>query len=150
MTQSNEPDAPDDTDYTTAVHRLPDMHGEPPPVPAPDATPTPSGICPGTGVLVVSRGPQVGTRYPLTHLVTPAGRHPGSAVFLDDITVSRRHAEFRWLEGEYWVVDVGSLNGTYVNRVGVQAQPLNSGDEIQIGKFRLVFSSEPQSEHLRY
>jgi FHA domain len=150
MTQNNEPDAADDANYTTAEHRLPDVQPDPAAAPVPREAPPASGTCPGTGVLVVIRGPQVGTRYPLTHLVTVAGRHPRSTVFLDDITVSRRHAEFRWLDDEYWIVDVGSLNGTYVNRVGVQAQPLNSGDEIQIGKFRLVFSCQPQSEHLRY
>ncbi|MGV0806441.1 FHA domain-containing protein [Mycolicibacterium setense] len=150
MTQSDKPDAPYDADHSTAVHRLPDMHRDPAAAAAPPVAPPASGMCPGTGVLAVTRGPQAGTRYPLTRPVTSAGRHPGSAVFLDDITVSRRHAEFRWLEDEYWVVDVGSLNGTYVNRVGVQAQPLNSGDEIQIGKFRLVFSCQPPTEHLRY
>ena len=54
--------------------------------------------------------------------------------------MSRHHAEFRWLDDEYWIVDTGSLNGTYVNRVQVQSLPLSSGDQIQIGKFRLTFT----------
>ena len=71
--------------------------------------------------------------------VTSAGRHPGSDVFLDDITVSRRHAEFRWENDELHVVDVGSLSGTFVNREPVESAALVSGDEVQMGKFRLLF-----------
>ena len=80
-----------------------------------------------------------GSRFLLDRPVTSAGRHPGSDVFLDDITVSRRHAEFRRENDELHVVDVGSLNGTYVNREPVESAVLVSGDEVQIGKFRLVF-----------
>ncbi len=69
----------------------------------------------GTGVLVVKRGPDVGAKYVLDHEVTHVGRHPDSEIFLDDITVSRRHAEFSRQGGSYVVKDVGSLNGTYVN-----------------------------------
>jgi pSer/pThr/pTyr-binding forkhead associated (FHA) protein len=93
----------------------------------------------GSALLVVKRGPNVGSRFLLDQPVTSAGRHPGSDVFLDDITVSRRHAEFRRENDELHVVDVGSLNGTYVNREPVESAVLVSGDEIQIGKFRLVF-----------
>ena len=75
-----------------------------------------------------------------------AGRHPDSGIFLDDVTVSRRHAEFRRTGAGYTVSDVGSLNGTYVNRDRIDSVDLNDGDEVQIGKYRLVFfSSHPDS-----
>ena len=67
-------------------------------------------------MLVVRRGPNAGSRFRLDQPVTSAGRHPESDIFLDDVSVSRRHAEFRSENGEYLVVDTGSLNGTYVNR----------------------------------
>jgi pSer/pThr/pTyr-binding forkhead associated (FHA) protein len=97
----------------------------------------------GSALLVVKRGPNAGSRFVLDQHITSAGRHPDSALFCDDITVSRRHAEFRRQKGEFQVVDVGSLNGTYVNREPVQSAVLANGDEIQIGKFRLVFLSAP-------
>ena len=93
----------------------------------------------GVGLLVVKRGPNAGSKYTMDHPVTTAGRHPDSDIFLDDITVSRRHAEFRRTRGSYSVVDVGSLNGTYLNRARIDEAPLANGDEVQIGKFRLVF-----------
>jgi pSer/pThr/pTyr-binding forkhead associated (FHA) protein len=99
-----------------------------------DALPT------GSALLVVQRGPGAGSRFLLdTELVT-AGRHPDSEIFLDDVTVSRRHAEFRRdAEGGFAVSDVGSLNGTYVNRDRIDSVDLTDGDEVQIGKYRLVF-----------
>ena len=93
----------------------------------------------GVGLLVVKRGPNAGSKYTMDHPVTTAGRHPDSDIFLDDITVSRRHAEFRRTRGSYSVTDVGSLNGTYLNRARIDEAPLANGDEVQIGKFRLVF-----------
>jgi len=94
----------------------------------------------GTGALVVKRGPNVGARYLLEHEVTRAGRHPESDIFLDDITVSRRHAEIeRQEDGKVVITDVGSLNGTYVNRERIDSQTLIGGDEVQIGKFKLVY-----------
>lgn len=93
----------------------------------------------GAALLVVKRGPNAGARFLLDQDTTTAGRHTEADIFLDDVTVSRRHAEFRRNEGEFEVVDVGSLNGTYVNREPRNSQVLSSGDEIQIGKFRLVF-----------
>ena len=93
----------------------------------------------GAAMLVVKRGPSAGTRFLLTKEVTTAGRHPESDIFLDDITVSRRHAEFRRDGDAYRIVDMGSLNGTYINRMRVEESGLSSGDEIQIGKFRLIF-----------
>lgn len=97
------------------------------------------GPAAGSILLVVKRGPNAGSRYELTGDVVTAGRHPDSDIFLDDVSVSRRHAEFRRSGSGYEVVDVGSLNGTYVNREAVESSPLTGGDEIQIGKFRLVY-----------
>jgi len=93
----------------------------------------------GAGVLVVTRGPNVGARYLLGDDVVRAGRHPQSDIFLDDITVSRRHAEFVGRDGVYSIRDVGSLNGTYVNRERIDEVRLSPGDEVQIGKFKLVY-----------
>jgi pSer/pThr/pTyr-binding forkhead associated (FHA) protein len=95
----------------------------------------------GSALLVVKRGPNAGSRFLLDRPVTSMGRHPGSDVFLDDITVSRRHAELRWENDELQIVDTGSLNGTYVNGETLQAAVLVNGDEVQIGKFRLVVLS---------
>jgi pSer/pThr/pTyr-binding forkhead associated (FHA) protein len=94
---------------------------------------------PGQALLVVRRGPNAGSRFLLDKDVVTAGRHPESDIFLDDVTVSRRHAEFRRKDGQYYVHDVGSLNGTYVNRQRVEEAALTSGDELQIGKFKLTF-----------
>lgn len=99
----------------------------------------------GAGLLVVKRGPNAGSRFLLDQETTTAGRHPESDIFLDDVTVSRRHAEFRMNDGEFEVVDVGSLNGTYVNREPKNSQILSTGDEVQIGKFRLVFLAGPRA-----
>ncbi|RPA57883.1 FHA domain-containing protein [Gordonia oryzae] len=101
-------------------------------------------LSPGTALLVVKRGPNAGSRFLLDQATTSAGRHPDSDIFLDDVTVSRRHAEFRLSDAEFQVVDVGSLNGTYVNREPVDTATLSNGDEVQIGKFRLVFLSGPR------
>jgi pSer/pThr/pTyr-binding forkhead associated (FHA) protein len=97
------------------------------------------GLAPGTALLVVKRGPNAGSRFILGSDQVSAGRHPDSDIFLDDVSVSRRHAEFRRAGDGYEVVDVGSLNGTYVNREAIESATLAGGDEIQIGKFRLVF-----------
>ncbi|WKU43796.1 FHA domain-containing protein [Streptomyces sp. VNUA116] len=94
----------------------------------------------GSALLVVRRGPNSGSRFLLDGEITTAGRHPQSDIFLDDVTVSRRHVEFRrGQDGGFTVSDVGSLNGTYVNRERIDSVSLNSGDEVQIGKYRLVF-----------
>jgi len=93
----------------------------------------------GAAMLVVKRGPNAGTRFVMAKPVTTAGRHPESDIFLDDITVSRRHAEIRNEESSFRIADMGSLNGTYVNKLRVEEADLSSGDEIQIGKFRLIF-----------
>jgi pSer/pThr/pTyr-binding forkhead associated (FHA) protein len=98
-----------------------------------------------TAVVVVKRGPNAGSRFPLHQAVTTAGRHPGSDIFLDEVTVSRRHAEFRLERGELRLVDIDSLNGTYVNSQPIDSAVLSNGDEIQMGKFRLVLLIEPAS-----
>ncbi|MFE3603542.1 FHA domain-containing protein [Streptomyces sp. NPDC059096] len=94
----------------------------------------------GSALLVVRRGPNSGSRFLLDGELTTAGRHPESDIFLDDVTVSRRHVEFRrGGDGHFTVSDVGSLNGTYVNRERIDSVLLANGDEVQIGKYRLVF-----------
>ena len=93
---------------------------------------------PGTALLVAVRGPNRGSRFLLDRDVITVGRHPESDIFLDDITVSRRHAEFRRDAHRFWVHDVGSLNGTYVNGARADDQLLETGDEVQIGKFKLM------------
>jgi pSer/pThr/pTyr-binding forkhead associated (FHA) protein len=93
---------------------------------------------PGQGLLLVKHGPNAGSTF-LIEDVKTAGRNPESDVFLDDITVSRKHAEFRRQPDGWYVHDLGSLNGTYVNRERVESTKLATRDEVQIGKFRLVF-----------
>ena len=93
----------------------------------------------GSALLVVQRGPSAGSRFLLDTDLVSAGRHPESEIFLDDVTVSRRHAEFRRGPDGYTVADVGSLNGTYVNRDRIDEVALQGGDEVQIGKYRLVY-----------
>ncbi len=93
----------------------------------------------GSALLVVQRGPSAGSRFLLDTDVVSAGRHPDSEIFLDDVTVSRRHAEFRRTPEGFTVADVGSLNGTYVNRDRIDEVALQGGDEVQIGKYRLVY-----------
>ncbi len=95
----------------------------------------------GRGVLIVKRGPNAGSKFFLDADSTGIGRHPDSHIFLDDITVSRRHAEIRRGSVGVALHDVGSLNGTYVNKERVEEAGLHSGDELQIGKFKLVFLS---------
>lgn len=91
-------------------------------------------------LLLVKRGPTAGSTFLLDDDAIAAGRNPESAVFLDDVTVSRKHAIFeRRLDGSWFVRDVGSLNGTYVNGEQVDETKLASGDEVQIGKFKLTF-----------
>jgi hypothetical protein len=98
-----------------------------------------ASLPPGNALLLVLRGPDVGARFLLDTDVVTAGRHASSDIFLDDVTVSRQHAEFRRDASSYTVRDTGSLNGTYVNRDRVDARQLMDGDEVQIGKYRLVF-----------
>ena len=103
------------------------------------------GLSAGSALLVVKRGPNAGSRFQLDRDKITAGRHPESDIFLDDVTVSRRHAEFRRTSEGFEVADIGSLNGTYVNREPIEVSTLSNGDEVQIGKFRLVFLSGDQA-----
>jgi len=96
-------------------------------------------LAPGVGMLVVLHGPNAGSSYRLEQPVTTIGRHPDSDVFLDDITVSRRHVVVEKVDGGYMLRDVGSLNGTYVNRKRVDEAHLRYGDDVQIGRYRLSF-----------
>ncbi len=102
---------------------------------------SPEELAGGRGVLVVKRGPNSGSKFFIDTDTTEIGRHPDSDIFLDDITVSRRHAQIKRSGNAFSLHDVGSLNGTYVNRVRVEEGELHAGDEIQIGKFKLVFLS---------
>ncbi len=76
--------------------------------------------------------------------VTSVGRHRRSDIFLDDVTVSRRHAELQWINGEVRVIDLGSLNGTYVNGDAIESAVLVHGDKLQCGKFQLTFWLNPK------
>ena len=96
---------------------------------------------PGQALLLVKRGPNAGSTFLIENDVTTAGRRPESDVFLDDVTVSRNHAKVERRAGAFFVRDEGSLNGTYVNGERVEETKLASGDEIQIGLFKLVFFS---------
>jgi pSer/pThr/pTyr-binding forkhead associated (FHA) protein len=110
---------------------------------APDMSPADSAavdaLPSGSALLIVQRGPSAGSRFLLDTDQVSAGRHPDSDIFLDDVTVSRRHALFRRTSDGYLVQDVGSLNGTYVNRDRIDEVLLSGGDEVQIGKYRLVY-----------
>lgn len=94
----------------------------------------------GSALLLVQRGPSAGARFLLDTETVTVGRHPDSDIFLDDITVSRRHATFTRTPGGHSVADLGSLNGTYVNRDRIDGDVvLSGGDEVQIGKYRLIY-----------
>ena len=93
----------------------------------------------GTALLISTRGAVSGSRYLLDEDEITVGRDPRADILLDDSTVSRSHAVFRRVNGAYSVIDAGSLNGTYINRQRVDQKQLNNGDEIMIGKFRLVY-----------
>ncbi|HKY58593.1 MAG TPA: FHA domain-containing protein [Aeromicrobium sp.] len=96
----------------------------------------------GSAMLLVQRGPDAGARFLLDTDVVTVGRHPESDIFLDDISVSRRHATFTRTPNGYVISDLGSLNGSYVNRDRIDTDViLSGGDEVQIGKYRLIFFS---------
>ena len=95
----------------------------------------------GSALLIVKRGPSDGSRFLLDVDVTTAGRHPNAEIFLDDVTVSRKHAEFKRDATGFTVTDLASLNGTYLNGVRVDSAKLTDGDEVQVGKFKLTFYS---------
>ena len=93
----------------------------------------------GTALLLVQQGPTTGARFLLDSAETTVGRHPRADIFLDDVTVSRKHCQFIASNGGHIVRDSGSLNGTYVNRERVDSIELHAGDEVQIGKYRLTY-----------
>jgi len=129
------PERPGETTSTISLGRTDDDLGE-------DLYPDSASfgaLPPGSALLLVMRGPNAGSRFRLDGELTTAGRHPDSDIFLDDVTVSRRHAEFYRHGARFTVRDVGSLNGTYVNRERIEEAELTGGDEVQIGKFRLLF-----------
>lgn len=93
----------------------------------------------GTGMLVVRRGPNAGSTFVLDDETTTIGRHPKSDIFLDDVTVSRRHAVVRRGEHGYEIADVGSLNGTYLDHDRIDTADLLDMHEVQVGRFVLTF-----------
>ena len=97
----------------------------------------------GSALLVVKRGAADGSRFLLDADLSKAGRHPNADIFLDDVTVSRKHAEFVRSGRTFEVKDQASLNGTYLNGVRIDSAVLSNGDEVQIGKFKLTFYSSP-------
>ncbi|SDS51696.1 FHA domain-containing protein [Paraoerskovia marina] len=98
-----------------------------------------------SALLIMQHGPGAGSRFLLDTPRTVAGRSERADIFLDDVTVSRKHAEFVREDDAFYVRDIGSLNGTYVNRDRVETVALNLGDEVQIGKFRLTFYPSPHA-----
>ncbi|HET7900453.1 MAG TPA: FHA domain-containing protein [Candidatus Nanopelagicales bacterium] len=121
--------------------------GDSSPMPAVDPS-TVGGLPAGAAVLVVLRGPQEGARFDLDPalLTVTVGRSPDCALFLDDVTVSRHHADLFAVDGHWELVDTGSLNGSYVNRRRIDRQVLVGGDELQIGKYRFVFLEAAQGD----
>ncbi len=138
--------ATDDATATISIGTPPekadtsDRHLSPVDAAAVDALPA------GSAMLVVQKGPSAGSRFLLDQDEVTAGRHNDSEIFLDDVTVSRRHAVFTREGGEFSVADAGSLNGTYVNRDRIDKVVLKDSDEVQIGKYRLVFFSGPPGQ----
>ncbi|MFZ1381211.1 MAG: FHA domain-containing protein [Scrofimicrobium sp.] len=98
----------------------------------------------GSALLIVQRGPNTGARFLLDREITNAGRSPSSDIFLDDVTVSRKHCQFISKDGVHMVRDSGALNGTYVNRERVDQALLSAGDEVQIGKYRMTYQPSPK------
>ncbi len=141
MTTNDGPGVPPERERspeTTSVFRADFLsESEPPaqdqPVSGVDSLPA------GAALLIVKRGPNAGSRFLLDRASTSAGRHPDSDIFLDDVTVSRRHAEITGDGNRFTITDLGSLNGTFVNRKRIESAELADGDELQIGKYRLTF-----------
>ncbi len=100
----------------------------------------------GVGILLVRGGTDSGSWFALDRSVSRVGRHPDSDIVLDDVTVSRRHAEVSRTNAGYYLSDVGSLNGTYLNQARTDESQLHSGDEVQVGKYRFIFLLIPGEE----
>jgi pSer/pThr/pTyr-binding forkhead associated (FHA) protein len=139
--------APSDATSTISITGVESLEGERGEALSPAEQAAVDALPPESALLIVQRGPDSGSRFLLDADVVTAGRHPDSDIFLDDVTVSRRHAEFRRIDpGKFVVRDVGSLNGTYVNRERIDEVALSGGDEVQIGKYRLVFFSSAAAQ----
>jgi pSer/pThr/pTyr-binding forkhead associated (FHA) protein len=98
-----------------------------------------SALPSGSALLIVRRGPNAGARFLLDADVTTVGRHPDADIFLDDVTVSRRHVEFLRSGTTFEVKDLASLNGTYFDGTRIDLARLTDRSEVQVGKFRLTF-----------
>jgi pSer/pThr/pTyr-binding forkhead associated (FHA) protein len=129
------------TDHTITLAKTDSLQDAPGPYD--DVQVSLSSISRGTAILVLRGGEGEGQHFVLSSPVTKIGRHADSDIALDDITVSRRHCDISQEAGRFIVRDVGSLNGTYVNQKRVDAAELTQGDELQIGKFHLVFLERP-------
>lgn len=138
-------DRPEDrprTNDTTAIHlsgdferQLAELEGQV----SPEEQQAIAALPSGSALLVVRRGPNMGARFLLDADVTTAGRHPDADIFLDDVTVSRRHTEFLRHGTAFEIRDLGSLNGTYFDGVRIDSALLSDGAQVQIGKFRFTF-----------
>ncbi|MEV7606193.1 FHA domain-containing protein [Paenarthrobacter sp. NPDC089322] len=106
---------------------------------APEERASVDALPPDSALLIAHSGPNAGARFLLDSDTTTAGRHPDADIFLDDVTVSRKHVEFHRNANGFELVDMGSLNGTYVNHDRVDRIQLKTGNEVQIGKFRLTY-----------
>jgi hypothetical protein len=95
----------------------------------------------GAALVIRAGGGRVGESFPLNADRMTIGRRPDSSIFLDDVTVSRDHALLVRRSGDYYLDDLGSLNGTYVNRHRIESHRLEDGDELQVGKFKLTYIS---------
>lgn len=143
-TQEPEDDRPVDSTMSFAGLAVPEVHESAEGGLSPDDDAAVDALPRGSALLVVKRGPNAGSRFLLDAERTSAGRHTSSDIFLDDVTVSRKHAEFVRAPDPvtgpgFRVRDVGSLNGTYVNRERIDDVVLRPGDEVQIGKYRMDF-----------
>jgi hypothetical protein len=133
------------TSETTSIQLTPVRHHEQdvrPPLAAEERAAV-QALPPGSALLIAHSGPNAGARFLLDSDTTTAGRHPDADIFLDDVTVSRKHVEFVRTPEGFEVVDTGSLNGTYVNQDRVDNVLLRNGNEVQIGKFRLTYYLSP-------
>jgi len=143
-TQEPEDDRPVDSTMSFAGLAVPEVHESAEGGLSSDDEAAVEALPLGSALLVVRRGPNAGARFLLDAERTSAGRHTSSDIFLDDVTVSRKHAEFVRTPDPvtgpgFRVRDVGSLNGTYVNRERIDDVVLRPGDEVQIGKYRMDF-----------
>jgi pSer/pThr/pTyr-binding forkhead associated (FHA) protein len=116
-----------------------DIFSQSSPVLLPEELAAVAALPANSALLVVHRGPGQGSRFLLDQDLTVAGRHPEADIFLDDVTVSRRHAQFERAGGKFTVSDMGSMNGTYIDGQSTETQQLITGMEVMIGKFRLTF-----------